>query len=50
MVEVRDGFRGVPFLGPCVSEGERIIVEALMIRYLGRADYRESIFAGSIKE
>jgi hypothetical protein len=37
-------------LGPCVSEGERIIVEALMSRYLGRADYRESIFAGSINE
>jgi hypothetical protein len=37
-------------LGPCVTEAERLIVEALMGRYLHRMDCKKSVFTGLVNE
>jgi hypothetical protein len=37
-------------LGPCVTEAERLIVEALMGRYLNRINYKRSVFTGVVNE
>jgi hypothetical protein len=37
-------------LGPCVTEAERLIVEALMGRYLNRINYKRIVFTGVVNE
>jgi hypothetical protein len=37
-------------LGPCVTEAERLIIEALMGRYLHRMDCKKSVFTGLVNE